>query len=88
MEKVVLVARVQRLRRRVPRLDGEQEPAEHEHDGDGVEAEEALPKEDPRKEDREDRLRGKDHLRDAQGHFLDCVISCSCLGNKKKVLRV
>ena len=56
MEKVVLVAGVQRLRRRVPRLDGEQEPAEHEHDGDGVEAEEALPKEDPRKDDREDRL--------------------------------
>ena len=56
MEKVVLVAGVQRLRGRVPRLDGEQEPAEHEDDGDGVEAEEALPKEDPRKDDREDRL--------------------------------
>ena len=62
MEKVVLVAGVQRLRRRVPRLDGEQEPAEHEDDGDGVEAEEALPEEDPRKDDREDRLRGEDHV--------------------------
>ena len=62
MEKVVLVAGVQRLRGRVPRLDGEQEPAEHEDDGDGVEAEETLPKEDPCKDDCEDRLRGEDHI--------------------------
>ena len=84
MKKVVLVASVQGFRRQVPRLDSEQEAGEHEDDGDAVEAEELLLEEEPREEDGEDWLGGEDHLGDAQRHFLDCVISCSCLGGKKK----
>ena len=84
MKKVVLVASVQGFRRQVPRLDGEQDASEHEDDGDAVEAEELLLEEEPCEEDGEDRLGGEDHLGDAQRHFLDCIISCSCLGGRKK----